>query len=132
MIDPTIARPLLDGLFSRAEGKFINLRSFPAGPNGYVENRFFPVGEVDRMLEVAADLAETHNVCVGVVPRDSESGKGDAVSEVYAIWVDCDTPKSTRAVEEFDYKPTFEVPFLGTHTPTGSSRIRFPLIGQRT
>jgi len=91
-------------------GKFINLRAIPPSSGaGTVLEKFFPVTETEAAIEFALGCVDTHNIFVGVAPRDMESGGADAVSQISLIWVDCDTPESVSALSQLPLEPSLVV-----------------------
>ncbi len=104
------ATKMLDLLFERSPDKWINLRALPANrAEGRVVEEFLPTADLSLVAQLALSLRGSHDVYVGVAARDHQSGGGAAVSEVWTLWVDCDSPETTEALDGFALRPSLVV-----------------------
>lgn len=88
-------------------------------PDRYIEVRY-PLGRgmqqewhrAGNGLAILSALAPPRNngdVFIGAAPRNARRGGREAVSEVYSLWADCDTPEALSALAEFHPEPSYIV-----------------------
>lgn len=93
---------------------------FAAEPPGFAELRwrlrsdgmgreFVALGDHGRLAAVIVARGRSTDLYVGVAPRVRQEGGRDAVERVHALWVDCDSSESIKALEHFDAAPSMVV-----------------------
>lgn len=102
------ATTYLDTLFSQAVG-FLELRCLPANGEHSLVRQFIPAQERSRLLDSALSLANTHNVYVGVAPRNARSGDKEAVKSAWALWADVDSGQAVYELGRFTPPPSLTI-----------------------
>ena len=92
---------------------------FPPGSTGLIETRCLRDGHFQRRFFVSADAhCEVYGVSsttaqwdvfVGAAPRSRKEGEKDAVIEVWAAWIDIDSPNGAERLSAFPLKPSLVV-----------------------
>ena len=80
-----------------------------------MRQRFWPAPRARRAAETALWLAARHDVYVGVLPRTRRAGGKTALERASILWVDCDGPVATAALERFAPAPAIVVASGGGH-----------------
>lgn len=98
----------LTALFANAPGSsLVELRWRVAGG---MHRDFVDASDLDAVRHTVARLAASTDVYLGVLPRLRRGGtRDDIVPRGAVLWVDCDTPRSVRALGEFEPTPSVTV-----------------------
>lgn len=101
-------RAYLDALFSRApHDSLVELRT--RARRG-MTCKYWPAPALDEAARHIHDCSVDTDVYVGVLPRTRLGGtRSDLAREGAVLWVDCDSPQSTRALALFTPRPSMTV-----------------------
>jgi hypothetical protein len=89
------------------QGSFIELRYKRDG--GGMGQSWFGVRELDRAAQAIRRLGATTDTYVGVLPRAERRGCRDAIRQGHVLFIDCDTPESIKALEQFAPAPSMVI-----------------------
>lgn len=106
---------MLDALFGRTEGGFVELRCLNR-TTARATQEWHSTDDLPQAADAATALQLTHNVYVGVAPRNRRAGGKDAVAELHALWADIDTPEALVELAGFACPPSM---LIGSGSPGG-------------
>jgi hypothetical protein len=86
---------------------YLELRYRTAGTN--MASEFHRVADRHRLLESINGRARSTDVYIGCAPRARRAGTKDAVSQVWALWAECDGEAAAAAARAFIPKPALVV-----------------------
>lgn len=89
-------------------GGFIELR-YKRGARPGMGQAWLAVEQPESGFDPILRLGQRTDVYVGVLPRVERSGRRDAVERGHVLYVDCDTPSATEALERFHPAPSLIV-----------------------
>ena len=89
---------------SEPASSFLNIRTLrpPA-------NRFVPVRQLDKAVELILDQARHRDVYIATCPREREDGTAGAVARAHCVWVDCDNASSVERLRAFQPRPSLVI-----------------------
>lgn len=103
----TAAGRYLGALFGADERSLVEVRFRTDEGMG---RRFFAAARPGGAVDVVLALASRTDVFLGVLPRLRRRGRReDIVGEGWVLWVDCDTPAATAALDSFVPRPSMIV-----------------------
>lgn len=76
-------------------------------PQGAMQQRFYEPGALVRAPATLRQLAQRHEVWVGVAPRTERRGTRQAIEHSWALWMDCDG--DSGPLERFSITPSLTV-----------------------
>lgn len=103
-------KQMFEALFGTSAENLMDLRAIPVDKSVHSTiEEFMAASQANRAATIAENLALTHDVYIGVAPRDMRKGGKDSVTEVRSVWADCDSAEASAKLAEFSPAPSLVV-----------------------
>ncbi len=103
-------RAYFDMLYAgSAPGSLIEVRYRLTGGQRGMGQCWHRADRAETLVETVEGLGRRTDTYVGVAPRSHRRGGRDAVRELHAVWVDCDTSESIELLARFPARPSMIV-----------------------